>query len=81
MIFEGAEDFKIYLFVEHYEVPVFISKVNHEDGRYEQTRSLRDVGFKRLFGVKRHTFEAMHKELRVAQRAKTKPGRPCKLNL
>lgn len=49
--------------------------------RYEQTQSLRDVEFKRLCGVKRHTFEAMLEELRAAERAKTKRGRPWKLSL
>lgn len=49
--------------------------------RYEQTKLLRDVEFKRLCGVKRHTFETMHEELRAAQKAKTKPGRPGKLSL
>lgn len=49
--------------------------------RYEQTKSLRDVEFKRLCGVKRHTFGAMREELRAAELAKAKPGRPCKLSL
>lgn len=51
------------------------------DMRYEQTKSLRDSEFKRLCGVKRHTFEAMLKELKAAEAAKVKPGRPCKLSL
>ncbi len=49
--------------------------------RYEQVKSLRDVEFKRLCGVKRHTFEAMRAELNKAQETKTKPGRPCRLSL
>lgn len=49
--------------------------------RYEQTKTLRDVEFKRLCGVKRHTFEAMLEELRAAEAAKIKPGRPYKLSL
>jgi hypothetical protein len=48
--------------------------------RYEQVKSLRDVEFKRLCGVKRHPFEAMREELEAAA-TKTKPGRPGKLSL
>jgi hypothetical protein len=49
--------------------------------RYEQTKSLRNAGFKRLCGVKRATFEVMRAVLSAAEAAKTKPGRPCKLGL
>lgn len=49
--------------------------------RYEQTKLLRDVEFKRLCGVKRATFEAMREVLSAAEAAKTKPGRSCKLSL
>jgi hypothetical protein len=49
--------------------------------RYEQVHCLRNVEFKRLCGVKRSTFEAMLEVLRTAHGAKSKPGRPCKLNL
>ena len=49
--------------------------------RYEQVKSLREVEFKRLCGVKRHTFAAMLEALQAAEAAKIKPGRPCKLSL
>ena len=49
--------------------------------RYEQLQALRDVEFKRLCGVKRHTFDTMHDALKAAEAAKTKPGRPSKLGL
>jgi hypothetical protein len=49
--------------------------------RYEQLQALREVEFKRLCGVKRHTFDTMHDALKAAEAAKTKPGRPSKLGL
>ena len=42
--------------------------------RYKQMKSLRDVEFKWLCGVKHHTFEAMREELKAAEVAKTKPA-------
>jgi len=39
------------------------------------------IEFNRLCGVKRHPFETLLEELRAAERAKTKRGRPCKLSL
>jgi hypothetical protein len=49
--------------------------------RYEQLKALRDVEFKRLCGVKRHTFDTMCEALKAAEVAKAKPGRPSKLGL
>jgi hypothetical protein len=49
--------------------------------RYEQLQALRDVEFKRMCGVKRHTFATMCEALKAAEAAKAKPGRPSKLAL
>ena len=49
--------------------------------RYEQAKDLPPEEFKRLFGVQRHTFEAMVEVMRHHAVSKKKPGCPAKLNL
>ena len=48
-----------------------------EDMRYEKVKDMKDVDFKRLVGVKRHTFQNMLEVVQVAYDAKhkTKRGR------
>lgn len=49
--------------------------------RYEPVKTLPEVEFKRLTGVKHSTVEAMPEALEAADAARAKPGRPCTLSL
>ena len=52
------------------------------ENKYEKSKKLTEKNFKRLIGVKRKTFEAMAKELRLAYEEKHKRGgKPSKLTI
>ena len=58
------------------------SRCEKTENKYEKSKKLTEKNFKRLIGVKRNTFEAMAKELRLAYEEKHKRGgKPSKLTI